>query len=91
LQSFLKYFPIGSVLADLPLKIFGRMAFVHEHKHLRKLEPRAIECVFIGYSSSQNGYKCFNPNTKKMFVTTDVTFYENKLFFGNDHLRGETK
>ncbi len=88
LQSFFKYFPIASVLSDLPLKIFGCTAFVHEHKHLGKLEPRAIKCVFIGYSSTQKGYKCFDPNTKKIFVTMDVTLFENKPFFGKDHLQG---
>jgi len=33
------------------------------------------------------GYKCFDPNTKKIFVTMDGTFFENKYFFGNDHLQ----
>jgi len=75
LQSFLKYFLIASVLTDLPLKIFGCTTFVHEHKHLAKLEPRAIKCVFIGYLPSQKGYKCFDHNTKKMYVTMNVTFF----------------
>jgi hypothetical protein len=75
LQSFLKYFLIASILADLPLKVFGCTTFVHEHKHLGKLEPHTIKCVFICYSSSQKGYKCFDPSTKKMFVTMDVTFF----------------
>ncbi|RVW27824.1 Retrovirus-related Pol polyprotein from transposon RE2 [Vitis vinifera] len=26
-----------------------------------KLEPRAINCVFLGYSSTKHGYKCFDP------------------------------
>jgi len=75
LQSFLKYFLIASILDDLPLKILGCTIFVHEHKHLGKLEPRAVKCVFIGYSSCHKGYKCFDPNTKKMFVPMDATFF----------------
>ena len=75
LQSFLKYFPIASVLSDLPIKIFGCTTFIHKHKHLAKLEPRAIKCIFTGYSSSQKAYKCFDPNTKKIFVIMNVTFF----------------
>jgi len=65
LDIFKKYFPLTRVSADLPLKNFGCSAFVHEHKHTDKLEPRAIKCVFIGYSPTQKGYKCFDQKTKK--------------------------
>ena len=37
--------------------------------------------VFLGYSSNQKGYKCFDPVTKKYFVTMDVQFFENQSFF----------
>jgi len=72
----------------LTLKIFGCTAFVHEHKNVGKLEPRAIKCVFVGYSPTQKGYKCFDPKNKKMFVTMDVTFFENKPFLDDPHLQG---
>jgi hypothetical protein len=81
LETFLKFFPIASVAANLPLKIFGCTAFVHEHKQISKLEPRAIKCVFVGYSPTQKGYKCFYPNSKRLLVTMDVTLFENKPFF----------
>ena len=38
LETFLKFFPIDSVAANMPLKIFGCTAFVHEHKQIGKLE-----------------------------------------------------
>jgi len=76
------------VSTGLTLKIFGCTAFVHEHKNVGKLEPRAIKCVFVGYSPTQKGYKCFDPKNKKMFVTMDVTFFENKPFFHDTHLQG---
>jgi len=75
LKTFLKFFPIASISADLPLKIFECTAFVHEHKQIGKLESRAIKCVFVGYSSTQKGYKCFDPNSKRLLATVDVTFF----------------
>jgi hypothetical protein len=90
LDIFKKYFPLTRVSAELPLKVFGFTVFVHEHKHIGKLEPRAIKYVFIGYSPTQKGYKCFDPKTKKVFVTMDVTFVENQSFFDNIHLQGGT-
>lgn len=88
INVFKECFPSTRVLTDLTLKIFCCTAFVHEHKNVEKLEPRAIKCVFVGYSPTQKGYKCFDPKNKKMFVTMDVTFFENKPFFYDTHLQG---
>jgi len=88
LETFLKFFPTAPISDNLPLKIFGCTAFVHEHKQIGKLEPRAIKCVFVGYSPTQKGYKCFDPNSKWLLVTMDVTFFENKPFFESNHLQG---
>ena len=76
---------------DLPLKVFGCVAFVHMHNHNRdKLDPRAVKCVFLGYSPTQKRYKCFDPNKQKYFVTMDVTFFESQSFF-NPPLQGGKK
>ncbi|KAK2414048.1 putative mitochondrial protein [Trifolium repens] len=87
IDTFKECFPSTRVSTDLILKIFGCTAFVHEHKNVGKLEPRAIKCVFVGYSPTQKGYKCFDPKNKKMYVTMDVTFFENKYFFDDTHLQ----
>jgi len=76
LETFLKFFLIAFISADLPLKIFGCTAFVHEHKQIGKLKPHAIKCVFVGYPPSQKGYKYFDPNSKWLLVTMDDTFFE---------------
>ncbi|KAK2415821.1 myosin-16 [Trifolium repens] len=42
---------------NLISRIFGCKLFVHIHSDGRgKLDPRAFKCVFIGYSSTQEGY-----------------------------------
>ncbi|XP_073222557.1 uncharacterized protein [Cicer arietinum] len=65
LDVFRNYFPLTSVSADLPLKGFGCTTFVHEHKPLDKLEPRAIKCVFTGNSPTQKGNsKIYTRDTK---------------------------
>ncbi|XP_068483247.1 uncharacterized protein [Phaseolus vulgaris] len=62
--------------------IFGRVSFVHVHSNERgKLDPRAVKCVFLGYSTTQKGYKCFHPPSKRFFVSRDVTFNEQESYF----------
>ena len=41
----------------------------------------------VGYAPIQKGYKCFDPVSRKMFITMYVTFIEDKPFFEN-HLQG---
>lgn len=63
-------------------KIFGCVVYVHNHNPSRtKLDPKAIKCIFIRYSPSQKGYKCYCANTRKIFVTLDATFYEDLSFY----------
>jgi hypothetical protein len=54
-----------------------------------KLDPRILKCAFIGYSSTQMGYKCYHPPSRKYFVSRDVTFHEQESYFGQTHLQGE--
>lgn len=64
------------------LRIFGCICFVHvQPKDMDKLDPRAIKCVFLGYSSTQKGYKCYNVKNRKMLVSRDVRFDESSSFF----------
>jgi hypothetical protein len=59
------------------LRVFGYIAYVHVHEEKRsKLDPKAEKCIFIGYSSKQKGYRCFNPSTRKLQVSRDVVFDE---------------
>ncbi|KAL1193517.1 Retrovirus-related Pol polyprotein from transposon RE1 [Cardamine amara subsp. amara] len=59
------------------LRVFGSVCFVFVPEAQRnKLEPKSIKCMFIGYSSTQKGYKCYNPISKRVHVSREVKFVE---------------
>ena len=67
----------------VPPKVFGCTCFVRDHRpSVNKLDPRAVKCIFIGYSSGQRGYKCWSPSERRTFVSMDVTFRESEPFYG---------
>lgn len=52
---------------------------VHIPKEKRsKLEPKSVECIFLGYSSVSKAYRLYNNETKKIIVSRDVIFFEDK-------------
>jgi transposase InsO family protein len=60
------------------LRIFGSKAFAHIPKEdRRKLDAKAIKCIFIGYCTKYKAYKMFDPNNHKVFASRDVLFHEN--------------
>ena len=40
-----------------------------------------MKCVFVGYSRTQKGYKCFHPPSQKFSISADVPFFESTLYF----------
>ena len=47
-----------------------------------KLDPQAVKCIFIGYSTGQKGYKCWSPSERRTFISMDVTFRESIPYYG---------
>ena len=79
-QQLASFFLDLTLHSFLPLRVFGCVCFVHIPKVDRdKLDPRALLCVFLGYSPTQ---KCYHPTTQKFYVSKDVTFLKNQSFFG---------
>ncbi|XP_020421280.1 uncharacterized protein LOC109949614 [Prunus persica] len=69
-------------VSKLPPKVFGCIAYVHVYSHQQsKLDPCALCSVFIGYSTTQKGYKCYVPSSQKVHVTLDVTFHEEVPYY----------
>ena len=66
----------------IPPKVFGCVSFVHNHSPNRdKLDPRAHKCIFLDYSHTQKGYRCYSPSLRKHFVSADVTFFEDVPYY----------
>ena len=76
IDVFQKYFPNSRTINSMPLKIFGCTVFIkNPNRTASKLDPKGKKCVFLGVPPTQKGYKCFDPSTKKMFITMDVVFF----------------
>ena len=81
LQCLAHHTPLPFVLM-LPPRTFGCVAYVHLHKNRRiKLDPCVVRCIFLGYATHKKGYRCYDPTTRRLYTTMDVTFLESKTFF----------
>ncbi|RVW89665.1 Retrovirus-related Pol polyprotein from transposon TNT 1-94 [Vitis vinifera] len=82
---------VAPTVPNLPPRVFGCVAFVHLHKHQRtKLTSHALQCVFVGYALHKKGYRCYHPPTRRMFMTMDVVFHEDSMYFSSEfELQGE--
>jgi len=64
------------------LKVFGCSCFVYLPSTKRdKLDSRAVKCIFLGYSQTQKGYRFYDPLQKKMYVSRDVRFSKDTLYY----------
>lgn len=63
-------------------RVFGSTCFVHDLSPGRdKLSASAIKCIFLGYSTIQKGYRCYNPSTHRFYISASVTFFEDTPYF----------
>lgn len=61
------------------LKIFGCVAFaLVPYERRIKLDEKSVKCVMMGLSKESKAYRLYNPETKKIIVSRDVQFDENK-------------
>jgi hypothetical protein len=59
------------------LKTFGCACYPLLKPYTKhKLEFRSKQCVFLGYSSNQKGYKCLDPTSNRIYVSIHVVFDE---------------
>ena len=66
------------------LRVFGCKAFVHVPKEKRsKLEGKSVNCIFVGYPSTSKGFKFYDVENDKMFVSRDAKFLENDFLHGD--------
>ncbi|GJV43753.1 putative RNA-directed DNA polymerase [Tanacetum coccineum] len=68
------------------LRSFGCLCFATILNNTKKFSSRSEKCMFIGYSFNKKGYKLFSLDTKQIFYSRDVKFYETVYPFKNDSL-----
>ncbi len=62
------------------IRIFGCDAYMHVKDADRsKLDDKSIECVLIGYSDYNRGYKLYSVHNKKVYYSRDVVFNEKSF------------
>lgn len=80
----MNFFPDTKLISALPFRVFGCVVYVYIPSHSRtKLDRKTLKCIFLGYSNTQKGFKCYYPVTKKMFVSFDVVFDENNAYYSS--------
>ena len=66
----------------LLVKFFDCVAYVLNPVHKQdKWSPKALKCVFLGYSSIERGYKLYHPITRKYLVSKNVVFDETTFYY----------
>ena len=53
-------------------------------------EPRAVKCVFLGYGTTQKGYRCYDLVHNKIYTTMDCDFFEHSSYYTQPRSQGES-
>lgn len=70
----------GEVKLD-HLRVFGCRTWSLRNRQCKrsKLDPKAEECILVGYPEGVKGYKLWNQKEDRFFVSRDVTFEEDSF------------
>ncbi|CAB79159.1 LTR retrotransposon like protein [Arabidopsis thaliana] len=62
------------------LRVFGSLCYAHNQNHKGdKFAARSRRCVFVGYPHGQKGWRLFDLEEQKFFVSRDVIFQETEF------------
>ena len=91
------FYPNMKTTNHLIPKIFGYVSFMQIHSPNRgKLDPRAVKYIFVGYSSTQKGYKCcYLPSifflSQRKLLSMKVSLIFLLLIFRGEFLQGRQR
>lgn len=64
------------------LRVFGCTCYVLlPRSEYSKIDAKSVKCVFLGYSESQKGYRCYDWERKRLRISRNVIFFENMPYF----------
>jgi hypothetical protein len=73
------------------LKVFGCLCYAHNlGKTSEKFASRSRKCVFVGYPSGKKGWKLFDLDSQRYFVSRDVKFFETEFPYAHTSEEGAT-
>ncbi|CAJ2629918.1 unnamed protein product [Trifolium pratense] len=62
-------------------RVFGCMAYMHiPDNHRKKLDDKSLKCILLGLSEESKAYKLYDPINKRVMVSRDVVFEEDKAW-----------
>jgi len=60
------------------MRIFGCLSYaLVSQTQRKKLDDKAVKCIFVGYSIENKGYRLYHLQTKYILVSWDVVFVED--------------
>ncbi|CAN0877143.1 Retrovirus-related Pol polyprotein from transposon TNT 1-94 [Linum grandiflorum] len=66
------------------LRVFGCVCYVLlPSRERNKLTPKAIRCVFVGYSDIHKGYVCYDVENQRVRISCHVVFLEHLFYYGS--------
>ncbi|MCO5562284.1 hypothetical protein L7F22_015909 [Adiantum nelumboides] len=64
------------------MKVFGCVCSVHVPNEARKkMEPKAVKCIFLGYPVEKKGYKWYDSMIRQVYASRDVRFCEHEPWY----------
>ncbi|CAL9000175.1 unnamed protein product [Prunus brigantina] len=64
------------------IRTFGCTCFPYLGAYVsNKLQPRSLACVFLGYSATHRGYRCYHPPTGRVYTSRHVVFHEHDFLY----------
>ncbi|CAH9056431.1 unnamed protein product [Cuscuta europaea] len=74
------------------LRVFGCLCYAHASKTGGdKFAPRGVKCVFLGNAYSQKGWKVYDLQNKRHFISRDIKFIEHEFPFRVEWYAPESK